>query len=93
MEKSIFSQEYTTLLLLLKSARRNANITQIELAHRLKQSQSFVSKYERGERRIDIIQLRTICHMLGVSLPDFIKTLEAELSKLPKANPEKSDEP
>ena len=81
MEKSIFSSEYSILLRLLKQTRRNANITQVELAELLDQSQSFVSKCERGESRIDVIQLRTFCHALGTTLPDFIKELESQLKK------------
>jgi len=80
MEKSIFSREYSILLRLLKETRRNANITQVDLAQRLEQSQSFVSKCERGESRIDVIQLRTICHALETTLPDFINKLELQLN-------------
>ncbi len=81
MEKSIFTQEYDVVLSLLKQVRRDANVTQVELAERLRQSQSFVSKCERGERRLDIIQLRTICHALGTTLPEFVSALEKRLAK------------
>ena len=64
---------------LLREAREEANLTQVELAERLKQSQSFVSKCERGERRLDLIQLRTMCQVLGISLTDFVNRLEREL--------------
>ncbi len=79
MDKSIYTREYETLVRLLREAREAADLTQVDLAEKLGQSQSFVSKCERGERRLDLIQLRTICHVLGISLVDFVKGLEREL--------------
>ncbi len=81
MEKSIYTREYGVLLRLIREAREQAGITQVELAKKLKQSQSFVSKCERGECRLDVIQLKTICQALGVSLSDFVNRLEGELRK------------
>ena len=80
MDKSIFTVEYAELLRLLKETRRSAKVTQVELAEKLGQSQSFVSKCERGERRLDVIQLRTLCHVLGTSLPAFVTELETRLT-------------
>ena len=48
MEKSIHTREYAVLLRLLKQAREAAGLTQVQVARRLKQSQSFVTKMERG---------------------------------------------
>lgn len=56
-------------------------ITQEQLAKRLKQTQSFVSKVERGDRRIDIVQLRTLCKIYGSTLMAFVQKMEAELSR------------
>ena len=81
MEKSIYSREYAVVLRLLRAARDKAGITQVELAEKLGQTQSFVSKMERGDRRLDIVQLRTVCKILGVPLLEFIKQLEAELDR------------
>ncbi len=81
MEKSVFTREYAALLRLLKETRAAANLTQTQLAERLGQSQSFVSKCERGERRLDLIQLRKICQILGSSLPEFVAELERRLSR------------
>ncbi|MFO0840852.1 MAG: helix-turn-helix transcriptional regulator [Gemmataceae bacterium] len=85
MDKSIHTAEYAVLLDLLREARLASNLTQVELADRLGQSQSFVSKMEIGERRIDLIQLRTICLALGTTLPAFVKQLEDRLAKRPDA--------
>ena len=79
MEKSIYSREYGAVTRLLRSSRAEAGITQVELAETLGQSKSFVSKCERGERRLDIVQLRTVCNALGRSLPEFVSRLERAL--------------
>lgn len=56
-------------------------LTQADLAKKLKQPQSFVSKYESGERRLDILELRSICTVLEISLADFVKKLEDKLNE------------
>jgi transcriptional regulator with XRE-family HTH domain len=81
VEKTIYTREYAVVLRLIKDAREQSGITQVKLAEKLRQSQSFVSKIERGDRRLDIIQLRTICKIVGMTLPDFVQRLEAELAK------------
>jgi transcriptional regulator with XRE-family HTH domain len=81
MDKSIYTREYAVVLRLLKEARERAGLTQMDLAAQLGQSQSFVSKAERGERRLDIVQLRTVLRRLGTSLPDFVRRLEERLAR------------
>ena len=80
MEKSLFSKGYRTFLRHLRAAREEAELTQGELAVRLRKTQSFVSKCERGERRIDVIELRTFCKAMQISFVDFIRTLDGELN-------------
>ncbi|MFO0979097.1 MAG: helix-turn-helix transcriptional regulator [Planctomycetaceae bacterium] len=80
-EKSIYTDEYALVLKLLIAARKESGVTQVELAERLGQTQSFVSKIERGDRRLDIVQLRTILLEFGVSLPQFVEQLEGEIRK------------
>lgn len=48
----------------------------IQLAELLEKPQSFVSKYERGERRLDIVEFVEVCHQLGADPHDIIKELE-----------------
>jgi transcriptional regulator with XRE-family HTH domain len=48
----------------------------MELASRLGVPQSFVSKYESGERRLDVLELRLVCRAVGVSLQEFVRRLE-----------------
>jgi transcriptional regulator with XRE-family HTH domain len=64
---------------LLREVRNHAGIRQAELAEKLRQPQSFVSKYESGERRLDILELRDVCQALGIPLQEFIQRLEEEL--------------
>ena len=77
MEKSIFSRDYALLINLLREQRAQSGITQSQLAESLKQTQSFVSKCERMERRIDVIELRAWCEALGTSLPEFIARFDS----------------
>lgn len=79
MRKSVFTPEYRVLLKLLRAARKSANLTQAQLGKRLRRSQSWVSKCERAERRIDVIELRRMCRVLGTTLPAFIEKLEEAL--------------
>ena len=57
------------------------DVTQIELAKRLDETQSYISKCERGERRLDLVELRTFCRALGVPLVEFVKEFEQLVSK------------
>lgn len=81
LEKSIYTREYAAVLTLFRAARKRAGVTQVELARRLGQTQSFVSKIECGDRRLDIVQIRSIIAEFGMTLPQFVAQLEAELSK------------
>lgn len=66
----------THLLRLLRQVRTEAGLRQVDLAKKLRQPQSFVSKYESGERRLDLLELRQVCETLGLSLSDFVKRFE-----------------
>ena len=79
MRKSIFSQQQCRLQEILRQARTDLGLRQIDLAKRLGQPQSFVSKYESGERRLDLIELRHICKALRISLSDFVRNFESSL--------------
>jgi transcriptional regulator with XRE-family HTH domain len=64
---------------ILRAARKRIGLTQTELARVLQRPQSYVSKYERGELRIDILELRQICKAIGISLATVVRHLEAML--------------
>ena len=55
---------------LLRDLRIKANLTQKEVAVALDKPQSYVSKYESSERRLDMIELADLCKVLNVSLPE-----------------------
>lgn len=61
------------LAALLRQVRLDANLTQSQLAGKIGQTQSYVSKYENGEQRLDLIELETLCKAVGVSLTDFVE--------------------
>jgi transcriptional regulator with XRE-family HTH domain len=67
------------LLKLLKDVRTESGLIQTDLARRLGRPQNFVSLYERGVRRLDVLELREVCKALGISLGTFIKRLELRL--------------
>jgi len=72
-------KEYAAVTGLLQDLRKAAGLRQIDLAERLHVPQSFISKYESGERRLDIIEIHSVCKVLGISLPDFARRLERKL--------------
>lgn len=61
---------------LFRSLREAAQLRQIDLAKRLGKPQSFVSKYESGERRLDLPEIRSICDALGISLKEFVEEFD-----------------
>ena len=81
MEKSVYTDDYSVVVRLLREARTAAGVTQVQMAKMLGKSQSFVSKYENGDSRMDILQLRTVCQTLGLSLAEFVERLEGRLKQ------------
>lgn len=79
LQKSIHTSDYEVFLRLLRRVRAEAGLTQAELAQRLGQTQSFVSKVERGERRLDVVELRWWCRAMGISLTEFVDRFDREL--------------
>ncbi len=61
------------LAALLRQARLEAGLTQSQVAEKINQTQSYVSKYESGEQRLDLIELEAVCEAVGVSLIDFVE--------------------
>jgi transcriptional regulator with XRE-family HTH domain len=71
--KSVHTRNYRLFLELLIRARKDAGVTQEQLAKRLNRPQSFVSKCENGERRLDVIELLQILQAMGVDPLRFVK--------------------
>lgn len=79
VRKSINTPQNKRFLSLLREIRIEAGLTQADLAARIQKDQTFVSKYESGERRLDFLEVREICNAVGVSLTQFVRRLEKEL--------------
>jgi transcriptional regulator with XRE-family HTH domain len=73
--KSVFSEEYNRFRQLLIEARKAAKLTQAELSAKLELPQSYVSKYERGERRLDVIEFLQVAQVLEIDPLAFIEEL------------------
>jgi transcriptional regulator with XRE-family HTH domain len=66
MAKSLHTPEYEYFRTLLVAAREKAGLTQVEVSTRMGRPQSFVAKYEGGERRLDVVEFVNVCTSLGV---------------------------
>ena len=72
MKKSIHTKERAVFVARLKKARTEAGLTQVEVANKLKCSQSWVSKVELGELRVEAIWLNRLAKLYGKSINDFL---------------------
>jgi transcriptional regulator with XRE-family HTH domain len=81
MQKSLRSPEYGRLIAVLVAARKSAGVRQQALAKKLGRPQSFIAKYEGGERRIDVVEFVTIVRALGADpvrlFGEFVATMPA----------------
>jgi transcriptional regulator with XRE-family HTH domain len=76
VRKSIYSREQRVLQKALRAMRIEADLRQVDLARKLGQPQSFVSKYENGERRLDLVELRAVSLALGTTLSELVARFE-----------------
>jgi len=81
MKKSHLTNDYQILSTLLRKHREAAGLTQIDVARRIKDTQSYVSKVERGDRRLDLVQFRVFCRAIGISLTDFVQEFDRLASR------------
>lgn len=79
MEKSVATAGHRRLAAILRALREEAELKQIDLAARLGETQSAISKVENGQRRLDLVQLTTYCQAIGCELRDVIERWEADL--------------
>jgi transcriptional regulator with XRE-family HTH domain len=79
VQKSTHTVAYKIILDLLIEFRLKAGLTQKQLGDQLPFEQPAISKIERGERRIDLVEMRLICHALGMNLTEFVVELERRL--------------
>jgi len=79
MQKTLYTRQYEVMLGMLREARTDAGMTQVDLAKRLDMSQSDVSKCEQGARRLDVIELKLWVEAVGGQLQAFLQAFEARL--------------
>jgi transcriptional regulator with XRE-family HTH domain len=67
------SMKKRRLSALLRQVRIEAHLTQRQVAKTIGQTQSYVSKYEHGEQRLDLIELEAVCNAIGLPLTEFVR--------------------
>ena len=77
MRKSTHTREYAIFLELLIEARRRAGLTQAQIGENLPFEQPGISKIERGERRLDVIELKMVCESCGIKLTSSFLNLKS----------------
>lgn len=75
MKKALYERNYAAFTDLLKEERKKAGLTQAKLAKKLRRPQSYVSKYERGDRRLDVIEFLEIARAVGFDPGEFLQKL------------------
>jgi transcriptional regulator with XRE-family HTH domain len=75
MAKSLFTERHDRLRELLKETRQKRGLTQIDVAKKVGRPQSFVSKYEKGERRLDVVEFLEVADALGADAGRLLKEL------------------
>lgn len=85
---SLYSAHYKFFLARLREARQEASLTQVQAAKALRQTQNWISKSERGDRRVDVVELWTFAQLYGKSL-EFFLDMEA-VEPAPAARPRRT---
>lgn len=75
------NREKQQLQELLRELREAAELRQVDLAKRLGRPQSFVSKYESGEKNLDFLEVSEVCEALDIPLVEFVRRFERKISK------------
>jgi len=81
MRKSIHRPEHAALAALLRDLRLKREMTQVEVCSALGVPQSFLSDVEAGQRRLDLVQLRDLCQVLGISLGRLVSQFEKRIAE------------
>lgn len=87
MVKSLHTPAYGDFRRLMAEARERQELTQAELATRLGKPQSFVSKYESGERRLDLVEFISVCNALEVEATALFQTILMKLHEYKSSYP------
>lgn len=76
MTKSVFTRKHDRFRQMLVQSRKQSGLTQMQLAKRLSRPQSFVSKVERGERRLDVVEFLEVAKAIGADAVALLKALD-----------------
>lgn len=79
MKKRVYIAQRSRLVALLREMRVEAGLTQIDVAAHIEKDQTYVSRYESGQRKLDVLEVREICQAIGITLEEFAKRLEGAL--------------
>jgi len=80
MRKSIHDEPYVAQREALKAARKAAGLNQEAVAERLERPQSYVAKYETGDRRLDVVEFIEVCRAIGADPAAILKLVQATLA-------------
>ena len=78
MVAQAITSERERLANLLRQLRTDAGLRQVDLAEKLGQPQSYVSRFESAEQRLDLIELKAISEALGITLMDLVRRFERD---------------
>jgi len=81
MPKSVFTKRYKAFQHELEKARLEAGLSQEQLAKRVGWDQTYVSKIERGVRRVDVVELIAICEAIRINPAEFVRRLYQKFGK------------
>ena len=80
MKRRGYAPAYAELAKVLREERRRAGLTQVALAERLGRPQSFVAKYEAGERQLDLVEFLLVTRAIGTSGVGVLQRLEKRMN-------------
>ncbi|NNM70548.1 MAG: helix-turn-helix transcriptional regulator [Gallionella sp.] len=86
MPSSLHSHQYNIFRSLLIAARKESGLTQIQIAEKLNKPQSFISKYERGERRLDFSEFIELANILEIDIAMFVDSYQSALATKSKSH-------
>ncbi len=81
MARTTYLPETELLKELLREFRERAGYRQVDVARQIDRPQSFVSEYEAGQRRLDLVELREVCLACGTTLRKLVNEFERRLQQ------------
>lgn len=76
MRRRDLQTQYKSFCNVLRTFRREKGLNQVDIARKLRKPQSYISKVESGERRLDFVELAQLCNAMGISIVDFSKAFD-----------------